>query len=161
MGRSDSEKKSRAFSDLLIGTLAAIVVFVLSATFDLFNKIIEWVYRHDTWQLDELFTVAIYLVFAIAVFAWRRYKELREEVRQREATEAENARLIPELESTRADLTALRVLLPLCSFCGRVREENGDWSEVSVYLEDHHLTRLDDGICPECARKVYGNTEWS
>ena len=160
MRLSGTEVKSKAFSDLLIGALAAVGVFVVSATFDIFNKVIGWIYRHDTWQLDELFTVAIYLVFAIAIFAWRRYKELREEVRQRKEVEAENARLIPELERTRAGLTTLRMLLPLCSFCGRVREENGDWSEVSVYLEEHLLMRLDDGICPECARKVYAKSEW-
>ena len=159
MGQSGTEKKSKAFSDLLIIALAAIGVFVISATFDIFNKVIEWIYRHDTWQLDEIFTVAIYLVFAIAFFAWRRYKELREQVRQREEIEAENARLIPELENTQADLTTLKRLLPLCSFCGRVREEHGNWSEVSVYLEEHLLMRLDDGICPECARKVYGKSE--
>jgi hypothetical protein len=152
------EKKPKAFTDLLGIALGAVAVFAVSATFDIFNKIIGWIYRHDTWQLDELFTVAVYLVFAIAFYAWRRNTELRDHVRQREEIEAENARLLPELEGARSDLTILRTLLPLCSLCGRVRENNGNWAEVEDYLEKHYGMRLDDGLCPECAREHYGRS---
>ena len=152
------KNKPKAFSDLLTIALVAVAVFIISATFDIFNKIIAWIYQYDTWQLDELFTVAIYLVFAIAFYAWRRYKELLEQIRTREEMEAANARLIPELENTRADLTRLKTLLPLCSSCGRVREGNGNWAEVEVYLEKHLLMRLDDGLCPDCARELYGKS---
>jgi hypothetical protein len=154
------DHRSKAFSDLLAISLGAGAVFAVSATFDIFNKIVTWLTRHDTWELDELFTVAIYLVVAIGFYAWRRNKELRDQIRQRIETEQANARLIPELESTRADLTRLRTLLPLCSGCGRVREGNGDWAEVEDYLERHLRMRLDNGLCPDCAREFYAKPGW-
>jgi hypothetical protein len=152
-------KKPRAFKDLVIVVALGLIVFAISAAFDIFNKIISLVYRHDTWQLDELFTVAVYLVFAIAIYARRRHNELVVQVRRREQAEAEKARLVPELESALADVATLRKLLPICSSCKKVRDDRGSWNEVEVYIESHFLARLDDGICPDCARKLYGERD--
>jgi hypothetical protein len=149
-------KKPAAFRDVIIITSLSILVFSISATFDVFNSIISWIYRHDTWQLDELFTVAVYLVFAIAIYARRRHKELVVQMHLREQAEAEKARIIPELESARADVSVLKRLLPICSSCKRVRDDKGYWNQVEVYIETHFLTRLDDGTCPDCARRLYG-----
>ena len=112
-------------------------------------------YRHDTWQLDELFTVALYLAVAISIYSWRRYRELLEQVRLREKAEAEKARLFPELERARADVSTLRTLVPMCSSCKRIRDQRGNWDPVEVYLENKHSTKIDDGLCPDCARKSY------
>jgi hypothetical protein len=149
--------RARSRRELMVIAVLSVLVFAFSATFDIFNKIISWVYSHDTWQLDELFTVAIYLVVATAIYAWRRYAELIDQVRRREQAETEKARLIPELDNARADVSALKKLLPICSSCKRVRDDTGYWNQVEVYIESHLLARLDDGICPDCARKLYGN----
>jgi type VI protein secretion system component VasK len=150
---------SNAARDLVIIALLALILFAVSAAFDLFNRIIEWVYTHDTWQLDELFTVAVYLVGAGVVYGWRRYRELIAQIARRERAEAEQARLIPELENALADVSRLKNLLPLCSSCRRVRDDRGYWSEVEEYVEIHFSTRFDDGLCPECARKLYSAPE--
>jgi hypothetical protein len=149
------QAKPRAFKDLMVIVVVAVGVFVLSAQVDLFNKIVEWMYRHDTWQLDELFTVAVYLVFAIALFAWRRHHELLEQTRRREEAEAEKAQLTPRLERALADLSHLKKLLPMCSSCKRVRDDKGYWDQVEAYFEVNFSTRIDAGICPDCAAKLY------
>jgi hypothetical protein len=150
---------SHAARDLVIIALLALILFAVSAAFDLFNRIIEWVYTHDTWQLDELFTVALYLVAAGIVFGWRRHRELIAQIDCRERAEFERARLIPELENALADVSRLKTLLPICSSCRRVRDDSGYWSEVEEYVEIHFSTRFDDGLCPECARKLYSSSE--
>jgi hypothetical protein len=148
---------SRSSRDLGIIFTLAIIVFAISANFDLFNKVISWVYRHDTWQLDELFTVAVCLVFAIAFYAWRRHRELVVQIRGRQQAEAARARLIPELETALADASQLRKLLPICSSCKRVRDAKGYWSHVEDYLEVNLQARLDGGLCPDCAREFYAD----
>jgi hypothetical protein len=80
-------------------------------------------------------------------------------VRRREEAEADKARLVPELENALADVATLRKLLPICSSCKKVRDDGGSWSQVEVYIESHFLARLDDGICPDCARKLYGERD--
>ncbi len=150
-------KRSKSFQDVVVITILAVLVFAFSAAFDIFNAIIGWVYRHDTWQLDELFSVSVFLVVAMGVYAWRRNRELTDEIRRRERVEAEKAQLIPELESALADVHTLKKLLPFCTSCRRVREDSGYWNQVEEYMVSHFSTKLDDGLCPDCARRFYGN----
>ncbi len=151
---SSFRKKSRPACDLAIIVFFLLVVFSFSATFDVFNTVITFIYRHDTWQLDELFMVSIYLVFAIAIYAWRRHRELIEQVRCREEAEAEKARLVPELENALAEVSSLMRLLPICSSCKRIRNKKGDWYEVEVFIQNQFHARFDAGTCPSCARKL-------
>jgi hypothetical protein len=150
-------RKPKSVQDIVVIAILAILVFAFSAAFDIFNAVIAWVYRHDTWQLDELFSVSIFLVVAMGFYAWRRNRELTEQIRRREQAEAEKAHLIPELETALADVYALKKLLPFCISCRRVREDSGYWNQVEEYLESHFSTRFDDGLCPDCARRFYGN----
>lgn len=149
-------KKSRAFYDLLVILFAGALVVALSSWFDMFQFVIDWIARHDTWQLDDILTTALFFAIAFAVYAWRRHRELLKEVRQRKKAEAETARLGPLLESSRAEVSTLEKLLPVCSQCMRIREDEGYWIQVDRYMEVHYRTRLDGGLCPECARKRYG-----
>jgi hypothetical protein len=148
--------KSRgALQDAIILFFLLAIVIALAVAFDFFNLIITLLYRHDTWRLDIALTVALYLVAASMIFAWRRHRELVDEVRRRELAEHEKQRLVPKLENALADAAALRKLLPICTSCKRVRDSSGHWSEIGVYLESHLSTRIDDGICPECAREAF------
>jgi hypothetical protein len=151
-------RKPRAFKDLLMIVTGASCVFVLSARFDVFNKIVDWMYHHDTWQLDELFNVAVYLVGATAIYAWRRYRELAKETLQRKNAESEKAQIVPRLEQALADVSYLKKLLPMCSSCKRVRDDRGYWEEVESYVELHFSTRVDTGLCPDCATRLYRRT---
>jgi hypothetical protein len=153
--------RSQSSRDLIIILAVAIFIFVISAIFDVFDKIIAWIYKHNTWQLDELFTVAIYLLFGFAVYAWRRRRELLIQIRSRERAEAAHARLIPKLETALADVSKLKKLLPICSSCKRVRDAKGYWSQVEDYIEMNLQTRLDGGLCPDCAKNLYGDVHKS
>ncbi len=123
----------------------------------MFTWILAWISRHDTWEFHELFSVAMFLVVAFAVYAWRRNRELREQIRRREKAEAEKAILVPELENALANVSKLTKLLPICSHCMKIRDPAGYWVQVDQYMEVHYQTRLDGGLCPDCARKIYGN----
>lgn len=52
------------------------------------------------------------------------------------------------------ELTRLRRLLPLCSFCGTTRDDPGYRSEVAAYRENHPGTDILQALCPECAGKI-------
>jgi hypothetical protein len=145
----------RAGRDLVVIATLAVAVFAISAAFDVFNMMLVWVYRHDSWQLDELFTVSLYLVAAGVVYAWRRHSELNVQARRRENAEAEASRLIPQLERALDDVATMRKVVPICSSCKRVRDARGEWYPVDTYMEIHFLTRFNDGYCPECAREAY------
>ncbi len=143
--------------DLLAVLLLALIVFGVSARFDIFDWVLGWLSRHDTWELHEIFTVTIFLVIAFPVYAWRRNRELKEQIRRRERAEAEKALLVPELENALADVSKLKKLFPICSRCMKIRDTTGYWVQVDQFMEVHYHTRLDGGLCPDCARRIYGN----
>lgn len=55
----------------------------------------------------------------------------------------------------REELHALEGLLPICSYCRRLRDEDGRWMSIEQYLEPRSAAQFSHGICPECfARHV-------
>ncbi len=146
-------KRPRFVRDRVIILVSAIVVFLVSASFNLTNATIDWLYRHDTWQVDELFTVSVFLVFAIGVYVWRRHEEFMEEVERRRRAESEREALIAQLQSVVDDFPERTTLLPVCVSCKRVRDKKGSWNSVEVYFASRFHIKLDHGICPDCARR--------
>jgi len=69
--------------------------------------------------------------------------------------EDEREKLIDELRSAMAEIRTLRGILPLCSFCKKIRNDEGYWERVDIYIAKHSLADVSHGICPECFEKHY------
>jgi len=46
-------------------------------------------------------------------------------------------------------------ILPICTNCKKIRDEEGNWEQVEVYIKDRSEADFSHGICPECAKKLY------
>lgn len=44
----------------------------------------------------------------------------------------------------------LRRLLPICSWCDRIRTEDGSWKTIERYLGEKMQTSVTHGLCPDC-----------
>lgn len=75
--------------------------------------------------------------------------------RKRKEAEAERERLILELTEALAKVKTLTGLLPICSSCKNIRDDNGYWNRLEVYLQQHSEATLTHGICPDCAHRLY------
>lgn len=53
------------------------------------------------------------------------------------------------------ELTELRSILPICSSCKKIRNDEEYWERVEDYLTKHTHLQFSHGICPECVRKLY------
>jgi sensor domain CHASE-containing protein len=71
----------------------------------------------------------------------------------RQATET--ARANTALQAAIDKVKTLEGLLPICSYCKRVRDDTGYWSQIDTYLHDHTNASLSHGYCPECAAKAF------
>jgi CheY-like chemotaxis protein len=69
-------------------------------------------------------------------------------LRVRSALKLESAR--QDLEDAAAKITSLEKLLPICSYCKKVRADKNYWQEVEVYISDHTDTMFSHSICPDC-----------
>ena len=58
-------------------------------------------------------------------------------------------------------IKTLRGLLPICSSCKKIRDDQGYWEQIETYVRDHSEADFTHSICPECIKKLYPNLgEW-
>jgi CheY-like chemotaxis protein len=61
---------------------------------------------------------------------------------------------VAELEEAMANIKQLRGLLPICSYCKRVRGDGDYWEQVEQYIAHHSDAQFSHGICPTCFHNV-------
>ena len=60
-----------------------------------------------------------------------------------------------ELEEALARIKKLQGLLPICASCKSIRDDNGYWNQIEIYIQEHSGADFSHGICPTCARRLY------
>ena len=58
--------------------------------------------------------------------------------------------LISELREALTKVNTLSGLLPMCSWCKKVRNDQGYWTAVEAYIMEHSHAEVTHGVCPEC-----------
>jgi CheY-like chemotaxis protein len=61
---------------------------------------------------------------------------------------------------THVEVKVLRGLLPICSRCKKIRDDQGFWDRVESYLEAHSQVTFTHSICPGCLDVLYGDSDW-
>ena len=57
---------------------------------------------------------------------------------------------VRELEEALSKVKLLQGLLPICSYCKRVRDDGNYWQQVESYVTDCSEARFSHSICPTC-----------
>ncbi len=60
-----------------------------------------------------------------------------------------------QLEEALKNVKLLSGMLPICSNCKDIRDDEGYWQDVAVYVRDHSEAMFTHSICPECNIKLY------
>ena len=76
-----------------------------------------------------------------------------ERVVRLQSTLAERVR---EVEQALQHVQVLQSLLPICSYCKRVRDDQNYWLELDAYFSEHAHMVFSHGICPQCYEKYWG-----
>lgn len=61
---------------------------------------------------------------------------------------------VRELEDALTQVKQLEGLLPICSYCKKIRDEQNYWQRVDSYLSEHTDVMFSHGICPDCYSDV-------
>ena len=64
------------------------------------------------------------------------------------------AERVEELQTALSSVKQLRGLLPICSYCKRIRGDDQYWQQVEGYVADHSDAQFSHGICPTCYATV-------
>ena len=73
-----------------------------------------------------------------------------------ELKKARDAResLIKDLENALSEVKQLSGLLPICSYCKKIRDDEGYWEQLEGYVSKRSEAQFSHGICPDCFDNV-------
>jgi PAS domain S-box-containing protein len=89
------------------------------------------------WGKDSVFLVAL------------------RDVSERVKAEKERESLVKELQEAMEKIKTLKGIVPICAHCKKIRNDEGFWQQVEVYVHEHSEAEFSHGICPECIRELY------
>ena len=69
--------------------------------------------------------------------------------------EEENVKLIDTLQTTLDEIKTLKGIIPICSYCNNIRDDEGSWEELESYIANHSQAEFSHSICKECAKKYF------
>jgi len=73
--------------------------------------------------------------------------------------QGELAARIDDLEQALARVDQLHGILPICSYCKKVRSDSDSWQQVEAYVSAHSAVRFSHGVCPDCFPKMFPGIE--
>jgi len=74
---------------------------------------------------------------------------------QRIDAETQREKVIENLNQALSQVKKLSGLLPICSHCKKIRDDQGYWTQIESYIHENSEARFSHGICKACAEKYY------
>jgi hypothetical protein len=126
--------------------------------------------------------VGLFLILMVDI-SWRWYRtaltlltlevtnghlitQLKSEIAERQQIEADLKKARDFLEERVSERTAelqqaidsvkvLRGLLPICSSCKKIRDDQGYWTQLETYIHQHSEADFTHSLCPDCAERLF------
>lgn len=81
------------------------------------------------------------------------------DITARKKMEEEREELVQSLVAALDELKVLKGIIPICSYCHKIRDEEGGWNRLEAYISKHSDAEFSHGICPECLAKARKEVE--
>jgi PleD family two-component response regulator len=88
--------------------------------------------------------------FLARVQAGERIKRAEDALREKEREQEE---LVSQLKEALAEIKTLKGFIPICASCKKIRDDEGYWDQLEVYISKHTDAKFTHGLCPECFEK--------
>jgi ligand-binding sensor domain-containing protein len=86
-------------------------------------------------------------IVVASTFVFFKIRERRLKAREQE--------LARSVEEALAQVKVLKGFLPTCAWCKRVRDENGAWTQMELYVRAHSQAEFSHGLCPDCMTRNF------
>ena len=87
--------------------------------------------------------------------SWSVIYSVARDITESKRAEEERERLVSELKTALAEVRNLQAILPICSYCRKVRDDENYWDTVENYISAHTSTLFSHSICPTCMEKHF------
>lgn len=94
-------------------------------------------------RMADLWISLIVSTSALALILWVVLSGYLEE-------HARLAEVNQRLQTSLDEVRTLQGLLPICSWCRKVRDDEGLWTQIEQYVSSHTGAEFTHGMCPDC-----------
>jgi hypothetical protein len=122
---------SRATEDLLLLAIGGSLLYVALTMLDAFGHLAHWLRAQEL--IDEVLSLVFVLVGGVAVFSWRRWREL---------------------QAAQRELRILSGVIRVCAWCRKARHGTDDWVPLEDYVRRESEADLSPDLCPDCERRL-------
>jgi K+-sensing histidine kinase KdpD len=102
-----------------------------------------------------LIQTAIFLTASVLVA--KLGGELRARRLHAENTAEQLRHTLAERDALIEKVSVLSGLLPVCAACKSIKDENGNWMQMELYISQHSAAKFTHGMCPACMEQWYGD----
>ncbi|MEN8233063.1 MAG: GAF domain-containing protein [Thermodesulfobacteriota bacterium] len=107
-------------------------------------------------DVDFYSTIVEFLAARAGAELERYYIE--EKLKQQVAARtAELEKTNQKLEKALSEIKTLQGIIPICSICKNIRDDQGFWQQVESYISKHSQASFSHAICPECEKEYYAD----
>lgn len=89
------------------------------------------------------------------ILTWLVVREYEKEKDKNEQLVQQSLEDKARLELLLSEISVLKGILPVCSFCKKIRDENDEWQSMEHYISGHSDAEFSHGFCPDCGREHY------
>ena len=104
---------------------------------------LRWLYL----GLSGAIAIAGLASILVAMF-YRINKALQREIQQHQVS-------IEKLKQANDQIKTLRGIIPICMYCKGVRDDEGYWNQLELYIAEHADVQFSHGICEKCMKMYY------
>ena len=111
----------------------------------------------EVWESTHPTDGSAYLVFDypfVDIDGSLLVLEISLDISERKKIEEERELLISELEKALSENKILRGILPICSYCHKIRDDEGAWDQMESYISRHTEVKFSHGICEDCEKNL-------
>jgi len=97
-----------------------------------------------TEQMEYMITSSVFVIIALIVpfgIIIRDFSRLEKTTKR--------------LQGALDNIKTLEGLLRMCANCKNIRDDDGYWQQVEVYIRQHSNANFSHSICPKCAAQLY------
>ncbi len=109
------------------------------------------IFDNTLYSAAFFLSVLVFEVWFGLLFLMMNSRRLEEELVAKEETLKEQ---FSRLNNAMSEVKVLKGLLPICSCCKKIRDDDGYWTQLESYIDRHSEATFTHGICPECATKM-------
>lgn len=97
--------------------------------------------------------IALVLLLSILVNFLKAYTNINARIIAEKEVQKHNE----ELKNALDEIKTLEGILPICSYCKKVRDDEGYWQQVGDYIHNHSNANVSHGVCPTCVKEHFPN----